>query len=82
MKSYNKQPDRSCPASVEDLRADARAAFEKALQFCEHSDLTFWRLEKRLFTLMAAVGVCLIRLFLGARYHRLDIEPFLEGIRS
>ena len=34
--------------------------------------------EKELFVRIAVLGCCLIRLFLTARYQRLDLQPFLK----
>jgi hypothetical protein len=79
MKSQHKHPRGSCPVSVESARGDARAAFDKVVDFCQSSDDSFWLFEKQLFVFMAALGVCLIRLFLRARQERLDVKPFLSG---
>jgi hypothetical protein len=46
--------------------------------FCQTCDHAFWWFEKQLFVLMAALGVCLIRLFLVARRERLDIKRHLQ----
>jgi Uncharacterised protein family (UPF0236) len=78
MRSQNRQPAASCPVSVTDARADARARFDELVEFCQTSDFAFWRFEKRLFVLMAALGVCLIRLFLNARRQHLDVQPYLK----
>ena len=78
MKVHDKQASSSCPVTLDNVRDDARAAFDQALNFCETSELTFWRFEKQFVTVMATIGVALIRLFLTACYHRLDIRPFLE----
>jgi hypothetical protein len=78
MRSQNKQPAASCPVPVADARADARARFDELVELCQSSDVAFWRFEKQLFVLMAALGVCLIRLFLNARSQRLDVQPYLE----
>lgn len=78
MHSQAKQPCGSCPVSVDAVRSDARAAFDELVQFCLTSEHSFWRFEKQLFVLMAALGVRLIRLFLTARRERLDLEPFLR----
>jgi hypothetical protein len=60
-------------------RRDAQAAFDKVADFCQTCDHAFWCFEKRLFVLMAALGACLIRLFLVARRERLDINPYLQN---
>lgn len=78
MKSQHKQPCGSCPVTVEAAREDAVLAFDKAADFCKSSNNSFWQFEKQLFVFMAALGVCLIRLFLTARQQRLDVNPFLE----
>jgi hypothetical protein len=78
MKSQHKHPRGSCPVTVESARGDARTAFDKVVDFCQSSDASFWLFEKQLFVFMAALGVCLIRLFLSARQERLDVKPFLQ----
>jgi hypothetical protein len=78
MKGQHKHPRGSCPVTVKSARDDAVVAFDKVAEFCESSDHSFWQFEKQLFVLMAALGVCLIRLFLTARQQRLDVKPFLE----
>lgn len=78
MHRQHKKPCGSCPVSVESVRTEVRAAFEDLEQSCLKSECSFWRFEKQLFVLMAALGVRLIRLFLTARQERLDLEPFLE----
>jgi Uncharacterised protein family (UPF0236) len=81
MRSQHKQPTTSCPVTVADARAEARARFDELVEFCKTSDYALWRFEKQLFVLMAALGVCLIRLFLVARRQRLDVQPYLEDGR-
>lgn len=81
MRSQNKPTLTWCPVSVDDARAEARARFDDLVNFCQTSDYTFWRFEKQLFVLMAALGVCLIRLFLNARRQRLDLQPYLQDGR-
>jgi len=78
MKRQHKPPRRSCPVSVEAARAEAQSAFDKAADFCQGTDQLFWQFETKLFVFMAALGVCLIRLFLTARQQRFDVKPFLE----
>jgi hypothetical protein len=81
MRSQNRPTRSRCPVSLADARADARARFDDLVDFCQSSDDTFWRFEKQLFVLMAALGVCLIRLFLNARRARLDLQPHLQDGR-
>jgi hypothetical protein len=81
MKGQHKPPRGSCPVTLEAARAEAQGAFDKAADFCQINDDSFWQFEKRLFVFMAAVGVCLIRLFLTARQQRLDVQPFLQDGR-
>src|ERR1700733_7348009 len=78
MKCQHKGRGGGCPATVKLAAADARAAFDKAAEFCQSSEVSFWQFEKQLFVLMASVGVCLIRLFFRARQQRLDVQPFLQ----
>jgi hypothetical protein len=78
MRSQHRRLGAFCPRTVASARAEAQAAFEKAAKFCQQSDGSFWWFEKRLFVLMAALGVCLIRLFLCARRERLDLQPLLK----
>jgi uncharacterized protein UPF0236 len=66
------------PASIASAGADAQAAFDAVRQFCETCGQPFWRFEKQLLCRIAALGVCLIRLFLTARYERLDLSPYLR----
>jgi len=47
-------------------------------EVCQENQDAFWTFEKQLFVLMAALGVCLIRLFLVARRQRLEIGPYLQ----
>lgn len=78
MKRQHKRARGCCPVTVESARDDAQAAFDRVADFCQTSDGSFWQFEKKLFVFMAAMGVCLIRLFLQARQQRLDVKPFLE----
>lgn len=78
MQSQNKRFRGSRPCTAASARAEAQAAFDQVRDFCETSDDTFGRFEKQLFVLMAALGVCLIRLFLSARRERFDVQPLLE----
>jgi hypothetical protein len=78
MKMQRKQSLASRPVTSVSVRADARIAFEDLVSFCETCDRPFWRFEKDLLVRIAVLGECLIRLFLTARYERLDVQPFLE----
>lgn len=78
MQRQHKRSHGSRPCTVESVRVQAQAAFDKVAEFCQQSDHSFWCFEKRLCVLMAVVGACLIRLFLMARRERLDVTPFLQ----
>ena len=67
-----------CPVLRQSVRAEAKAAFEDALRFSETCASPFALFETQLFVVMAVLGRCLIRLFLTARYERLDLQPFLK----
>src|ERR1700677_2067315 len=67
-----------CPVTRQSVGADAKAAFENVVRFCETCDEPFWVFEKQLLVLIAVLGCCLIRLFLTARFERLDLQPFLK----
>jgi Uncharacterised protein family (UPF0236) len=67
-----------CPVTRESVRADAKARFEDVVRFCETCDTPFWLFEKALLVRIAVLGASLIRLFLSARYERLDLQPFLK----
>jgi hypothetical protein len=60
------------------VRAEALSAFDGLADFCQTCDASFWQFEKQLLVRIAVLGACLIRLFLTARYRRLELEPFLE----
>lgn len=78
MKIQRKQTSVGCPATSVSVSADAKAAFDDLVQFCQTCELTFWQFEKQLLIRSAVLGACLIRLFLTARYERLDLQPFVE----
>lgn len=67
-----------CPVTSASVRADAKVAFEELVCFCETCATPFGQFEKLLLVRIAVLGCCLIRLFLTARYERLDLQPFLE----
>jgi hypothetical protein len=78
MKIERKQGALGCPARSEAVRADAQAAFDDVTQFCLTCEWTFGVFEKQLLVRIAVLGACLIRLFLTARYERLELQPFLK----
>ncbi len=65
------------PVTRASVGADAKAAFDELVQFCEAAAMPFWQFEKELMVRIAVLGVCLLRLFLTARHERLDVQPFL-----
>ncbi len=81
MKVQNNQASGYRPVTVDSARAEARLAFDELVKFCQSSDYSFWRFEKRLLVLMAVLGVRLIRLYLTARHARVEIRSFLEDGR-
>jgi hypothetical protein len=56
-----------CPVTRQAVGADANAAFETLVRFCETCDEPFWIFEKQLLVLIAALGCRLIGLFLTVR---------------
>ena len=78
MRSQHKRSRGSCPCTVASARTEAQACFDKVAEFCQQSDDSFCCFEKRLFVFVAALGVCLIRLFLRARRERLHVQPLLQ----
>jgi hypothetical protein len=81
MNSHDKPSVSDCPESSEisDLvLADGKKAFDDLVEFCRKSELLFGRFEAELLVRMAVLGRCLVRLFLSARYERLDVQPFLQ----
>jgi hypothetical protein len=78
MKGQAKQSSSDRPATCASVRADATAAFDDLLRFCETCETPFAAFEKHLLVRSAVLGVCLIRLFLTARHERLEVQPFLE----
>jgi hypothetical protein len=67
-----------CPVTRQSVGADAKLAFENLVRFCETCEEPFSVFEKQLMVPVAVLGCCLIRLFLTARYERLDLRPFLK----
>ena len=78
MKIQRKQSSVASPARSESVRADAKVAFDDLVRFCQTCEAPFWQFEKQLLVRIAVLGACLIRLFLTARYERLDLQPFLK----
>ena len=67
-----------CPVTLAGVRQNAKTAFDDVVRFCETCDTPFWVFEKELLVRIAVLGCCLIRLFLTARYERLDLQSFLK----
>ena len=63
MKIHDKQSSAACPEAVDLLKDKARRIFEKVLTFCETSEHSYPKFEKKLFPLMAVLGRLLIQLF-------------------
>jgi hypothetical protein len=61
------------------VRSQAQAIFDDIVDFCMTADFCFWRFEQALPIRLAVLGCCLVRLFLTVRYHRLDLQPFLDN---
>lgn len=78
MKIQRKQSRFNRPPTCATVRAQAKAAFDDVADFCQSCEAPFWEFEKQLLVRIAVLGACLIRLFLTARYERLDLQPFLE----
>jgi hypothetical protein len=78
MRCQSKRSRGSRPSTVAAARANAQAAFDKVADFCQTCDQPFSGFEKRLPVRLAVLAVCLIRLFLIARWQRFDINPYLQ----
>ena len=78
MEFQRKQSTVGCPVTSASVRGEAAAAFDDLVNFCQTCGTVFWLFEKELLVRMAALGACLIRLFLTARHERLNVQPFLE----
>jgi len=78
MKRQNSLAAKNCPVTSASVHADAKAAFDNVVRFCETCNAPFWLFEKELLVRIAVLGACLIRLFLSARHERLDVQPFLQ----
>jgi Uncharacterised protein family (UPF0236) len=81
MKSQASRWAKDCPVTIPSIRATAQTVFNEIVEFCETCDAPFWQYEKELMVRIAALGVCLIRLFLTARHERLDVRLFLEDVK-
>jgi hypothetical protein len=81
MKNQRKQAAVVRPVTSGSVRAEAKVAFDELVGFCETCTTPFWKFERDLLVRIAVLGACLIRLFLTARYERLDLQPYLEDDR-
>lgn len=81
MKIQRKQSRPDCPPTCATIRANAKSAFDDVADFCQTCDAPFGEFETQLLVRIAVLGACLIRLFLTARYERLDLQPFLEDAK-
>ena len=78
MNSHHKPASAACPDISDNVRADAKKVFDDLVLFCQESELPFGKFEAELMARVAVLGCCLLRLFLSARYERLDVQPFLK----
>lgn len=78
MSAQDKAKQVVCPVTPASVEAEVRQAFEEALAFARSSEFSFWKFEKQLFVLMAALGRLLLRLFLTARHQRLDVQFYVQ----
>lgn len=78
MRSQGNPSAKNCPVTSASVGADAKVAFDDLVCFCETCATPFWMFEKDLLVRIAVLGACLMRLFLTARYERLDLQPFLK----
>jgi Uncharacterised protein family (UPF0236) len=78
MNSHHKPATTACPDISDNVRADAMKDFDDLVVFCRTSELPFGKFETELLARLAVLGCCLLRLFLSARYERLDLQPFLK----
>jgi hypothetical protein len=58
--------------------AEAKAAFDDLLAYCQACEAACVLVEKGLLRRMAVLACCLIRLSLTARHERCDVRPHLE----
>ena len=78
MNSHHKPVSAACPDISDNVRADAKEAFDNLVLNCRESELSFGKFEAELLARMAVLGCCLLRLFLSVRLERLDVQPFLK----
>jgi hypothetical protein len=78
MRSQDNPAANDCPVTRASVTAQARAAFDHLVAYCETCEAPFWLFEKGLLVRVAVLGCCLIRLFLTARHERLEVSPYLE----
>src|SRR5229473_4616774 len=76
MKDNHRLTTKACPVNA--VQKQTRQRFQELMDFCQHSELTFFEFEKRLWVLMAALGRALVGVFLTARHRRLQLKPHLE----
>jgi hypothetical protein len=77
MTSQSKNPNGTCLAAIPTAEGRARAAFDELLNLCKTCDEPYFGFETTLLGRMAALGVCLFRLFLLVRHKGLDVAPYL-----
>src|SRR5208282_4982081 len=77
MSFHPKNPNVTCPVTIPTAEGQARAAFDEILNWCKTCNEPFAVFETTLLGRLAALGVCLFRLFLLARHQRLDMAPYL-----
>jgi hypothetical protein len=78
MRSQDNPAANDCPVTPASVAAQARAAFDHLVAYCETCEAPFWLFEKELLVRVSVLGCCLIRLFLTARHERLDVSPYLD----
>jgi hypothetical protein len=78
MRNQRNQAANDCPVRRASVAAEAQAAFDELMAYCQTCESPFWLFEKELLVRIAVLGCCLIRLFLTARHERLDVQPYLE----
>ena len=78
MRSQSNPAAKDCPVTQASVVAEAKAAFDNVLAYCQQCEATFALFEKELWRRIAVLGCCLIGLFLTARHERFDVQPYLE----
>ena len=78
MRSQANHAATDCPITRASVAAQAKAAFDELMAYCQTCEQPFWQFEKELLVRVAVLGCCLIRLFLTARHECLDVQPYLE----